>query len=142
MRVTPAAVPALLACALLALQACGGDGASEAIASASGSPASAPRNPASAPADPRETRGRELFAGPGACSACHGAAGGGTMLGPALAGRAGRWDEERLTEYLADPAGYAARHPEVEHRRMPQPAVTEPADLAALAAWTLRLMGA
>lgn len=128
MRVTPAAVPALLVCALLALQACGGDGASEAIAAA--------------PADPRETRGRELFAGPGACSACHGAAGGGTMLGPALAGRAGRWDEERLTEYLADPAGYAARHPEVEHRRMPQPAVTEPADLAALAAWTLRLMGA
>lgn len=135
MRVAPAAAAALLACALLALQACGGDGASEANPSPQG--ASAP-----APADPRETRGRELFAGPGACSACHGANGGGTMLGPALAGRAGRWDEERLTEYLADPAGYAARHPEVEHRRMPQPAVTDPADLAALAAWTLRLMGA
>ena len=94
------------------------------------------------PATELEGRGRALFTGPAACSACRGGAGGGTMLGPALQGLAARWSAETLAEYLADPAGYAARHPELEHRRMPQPAVTEAADLAALAAWTLRLMGA
>ena len=63
-----------------------------------------------------------------------------TTVPPALAGRAARWDTNRLAAYLADPAAYAAEHPEVQHQRMPQPATTEPEELSALAAWTLRLM--
>jgi mono/diheme cytochrome c family protein len=120
----------LLACTVLALQGCGGEASSDVSSEAPSA------------ATELEERGRALFAGPAACSACHGGTGGGTMLGPSLQGIAARWSAESLAEYLADPAGYAARHPEIEHRRMPQPAVTDAADLAALAAWTLRLMGA
>ena len=117
---------ALLGTALAALgAACGGG---------------APSASALEPATDLEHAGRALYRGAGACSACHGADGGGTMLGPALAGRAARWDMDRLAAYLADPAAYAAEHPEVQHQRMPQPATTEPEELSALAAWTLRLM--
>ena len=77
------------------------------------------------------------------CGMCHGADGEGSSmgLGPALVGLAGRWDEERLREYLRDPRGYAETHPDVTTERMPAVSSTVTDDeLGALARHSLRLM--
>ena len=78
------------------------------------------------------------------CGMCHGPAGEGTDLAPALEDLAGYWDEDRLVRYLEDPVAFQDADPSFGARRdivydMEMPSyghVPEP-DRRSLARWLL-----
>jgi mono/diheme cytochrome c family protein len=80
------------------------------------------------------------------CNACHGAEGGGGMLGPTLQGIAEHWTADELTEFIANPAPFVAERPRLREMleidyKMPMTAnatLTED-ERRALAEWVLAL---
>ena len=78
------------------------------------------------------------------CGMCHGLAGEGTDLAPALADLAGYWDEDRLVRYLENPEAFRDADPSFEARRdevydmeMPSYDHVPDADRRSLARWLL-----
>lgn len=98
----------------------------------------------SACADARkEYTGAELFERQ--CAMCHGNAGQGTGLAPALVGKAPSWTRAKLVTYLADPQTYIAAderlREQARHYSLPMPRfdMLHPADLERLADHVLAL---
>ena len=80
------------------------------------------------------------------CNGCHGAAGGGGMLGPSLQGLTEYWTAEELAEFIANPAPFVSERPRLREMleidyKMPMTAnATLTADeRRALAEWVLGL---
>lgn len=80
------------------------------------------------------------------CNGCHGAEGGGGMLGPTLQGIAEHWTAQELAEFIGDPAPFVSERPRLREMleldyKMP---MTANASLTAderraLAEWVLSL---
>lgn len=90
-----------------------------------------------------EYTGAELFARQ--CVVCHGAAGQGTSLAPALTGKAPLWTRAQLVTYLADPQKYIAGderlREQARHHSLPMPRfdMLQPSELERLADHVLAL---
>lgn len=80
------------------------------------------------------------------CNGCHGAEGGGGMLGPTLQGIADYWTAEELAEFIGNPAPFVDERPrlremlEIDYKMpmTPNATLTE-AERRALAEWVLGL---
>lgn len=80
------------------------------------------------------------------CNGCHGAEGGGGMLGPSLQGIAEHWTVDDLSAFIANPAPFVAERPRLKEMlevdyKMPMTAnstLTED-ERRALAEWVLGL---
>jgi len=80
------------------------------------------------------------------CNGCHGAEGGGGMLGPTLQGIAEHWTVDDLAEFIANPAPFVADRPrlkemlEVDYKmQMTANATLTESERRALAEWVLSL---
>lgn len=80
------------------------------------------------------------------CAFCHGVAGEGAMLGPALDGLTADWDIEELTAFISDPPAYMASHARLTELAaryqmpMPKPGDFDESDSRVLARWLLEGM--
>lgn len=87
--------------------------------------------------------GERLYAEKG-CVSCHGRAGEGSFLGPALRNLSTHWQREELAKFFLDPSGYAKGQPRLAELmkayRMPMtPIVASEADRLVLADYVLGL---
>lgn len=57
-----------------------------------------------------------------ACYTCHGRAGEGTPMGPAIQGASQHWTREQLTEYLLDPQSFVERDERLRQQMSRYPA--------------------
>lgn len=80
------------------------------------------------------------------CNGCHGAEGGGGMLGPTLKGLSEYWTVDDLTEFIANPAPFVADRPrlremlEIDYKLpMTANATLTESERRALAEWVLSL---
>lgn len=79
------------------------------------------------------------------CGVCHGEAGEGGDIGPALRNMTPYWDAERLSAYLRNPDGFRKANPDFEERRdrafdemeMPAYDLLSDEDSRALTRWLL-----
>ena len=97
-------LPLLLSSAVL-LVACGGDGSVEGpVTDAMQEPAVAPEGALS----PEAVDAAKAIYRKAACFGCHGHEAKGAMAGPTLSGLEAHWTAEDLSEFIADPAAWAA----------------------------------
>lgn len=97
-------LPLVLSSSLL-LVACGGDGGVDGpVADATQEAAVAPQDAPS----PEAVDAAKAIYRKAACFGCHGHEAKGAMAGPTLSGLADHWTAEDLSEFIADPAAWAA----------------------------------
>lgn len=86
---------------------------------------------------PAQPAGERIYAEKG-CATCHGRAGEGTFMGPALRNIGAHWQRDELAKFFLDPSGYAKGQPRLAEMmkayRMPMtPILASEADRLVLA---------
>lgn len=92
---------------------------------------------------PKSASGERLYFEKG-CTACHGARGEGTFMGPALRQLGAHWKREELGRFLLDPGALARTDPRLSellkrYRTPMAPIAASEAERLAIADWVLAL---